>query len=84
MAWSIAAVLHDIALGSATVAAITRAACGALRSPLPALALNDGYRSRFRERDLLLSRQRPGLLAVQEYFNLTIGGDGIKSGRCWK
>ncbi|VFS32973.1 Gnt-II system L-idonate transporter IdnT [Enterobacter cancerogenus] len=64
MAWFIAAVLR-IALGSATVAAIT---AGGIVAPLIATTgvspRADGYRGRFRQRDFL-PRQRSGLLAVQ-------------------
>ena len=82
MAWSIAAVLR-IALGSATVAAIT---AGGIAAPLIAttgvspelmvIAVGSG--------SVIFSHVNdPGFWLFKEYFNLTIG-ETIKSGRCWK
>ena len=82
MAWSIAAVLR-IALGSATVAAIT---AGGIVAPLIAttgvspelmvIAVGSG--------SVIFSHVNdPGFWLFKEYFNLTIG-ETIKSGQCWK
>lgn len=82
MAWSIAAVLR-IALGSATVAAIT---AGGIAAPLIAttgvspelmvIAVGSG--------SVIFSHVNdPCFWLFKEYFNLTIG-ETIKSGRCWK